>query len=98
MTDINTGPLVDEFIADTAERKSAASAIAHWLTNGRLGSLAKELGNLAEEVERLYVPPARRAEAEHYEELAKSVQDKDLAKYYRDRAKRARRQTGEDGK
>jgi hypothetical protein len=95
MTQVDTGPLVDEFITDTAVRKSAAKALAHWITAGRLGALAKELGNLAAEMERVYTPPERRAEAERFEKLAKSVQDRELARTYREKAKAARSQMGE---
>jgi hypothetical protein len=91
-----TGPLVDEFASDVAERKSAHKAIGQWAAEGRLGDLAKELGELADIVAKSgYVPARRRADAEKYQELAKSVTDRELARYYRDKAKQAATQMGE---
>ncbi len=91
-----TGPAVDAFAADAADRRSVYKAIGYWAAEGRLGDLAAELTELASTVSKSgYVPPARRAEAEKYDELAKSVTDRELARFYREKSRQAAAQTGE---
>jgi hypothetical protein len=92
----SSGSLIDEFAADAARRSSVPEALEHWIAQGKLGALAKELSHLAEELERVYTPPARQAKAERHEALAKSVNDRELAAYHKARAQRARSQMGED--
>ena len=59
-----TGPLIDELAELSANAKSVWKGIAQIGYKGKLGALAKELGNLAEQMEKVYTPPERKAEAE----------------------------------
>jgi hypothetical protein len=43
----------------------------------------------------MYTPPERKADAARFEKAAASTSDRELAAYYRERAKRAHSQTGE---
>jgi hypothetical protein len=43
-----------------------------------------------------YVPPARRDEYDYHDRLAKSVQDRQVAKWHRDQARKIREQVGEE--
>lgn len=63
---------------------------------GKLGGLARDFAQLAEQVAKSgYVPPARREKYEYHDKLAKSVQDRELAAYHRDKAREIRQQLGE---
>ncbi len=60
------------------------------------GALAKELGELAETIAKSgYVPVARRAEHDALVKSADTVGDRELAKYYRQKAAAIRKQLGE---
>ena len=89
-------PVVEDFISAVNRLKSGSQGLAHMAAEGRLGELAEGIGEVAKAVEISgYVPPKRLQEAARDTELAKSVSDRSLALYYRERAKRAAPQTGE---
>jgi hypothetical protein len=63
---------------------------------GLLGQVAKEIAELADKAfDSGYVPPARREKYEYHDRLAKSVGDREVAAFHRDKARQARRQLGE---
>jgi hypothetical protein len=95
-TTFDTGPLLDELAAVSAEQRSTYKAIGLMAAKGKLGALAKELAELADDIAKsAYVPPAAKADHHRYQELAKSVTDRELARFYRDKAAAARSQMGE---
>ena len=87
---------IDLLIRASADEQSVAKGIGHVAAAGMLGTLAKDFGRLAEQVERSgYVPPARREEYERHDRLAKSVGDREVAAYHRERARAIKAQLGE---
>jgi hypothetical protein len=94
-----TGPLTDELAERSANAQSVWKGVAEMAANGKLGALAKELSDLAEKVEKSgFTPPNRRADADRFEKAAANTTDRELASYYRDRARKARSQLGERSK
>ena len=88
--------VVENFISAINQLKSGSEGLAHIAAEGRLGELAEGIGEVASAVEKSgYIPPKRQQEAAKDTELAKSTSNRELAQYYRDRAKRAASQTGE---
>jgi hypothetical protein len=91
-----TGPLVDELAELSANARSVWKGLAQMAGQGKLGALAKELGNLVEHIEKAgYVPPGKGPEVARFEKSAAATSDREHAAYYKERAKRARSQTGE---
>ena len=92
-------PAVDELAKASAANGSLYKGLEHMAALGRLGEVAEQLGQFAEHVSKSgYVPPARRADYERHDRLAKSVQDHEVARYHRDKAREIRGQLGEEVK
>lgn len=92
-------PAVMELVKAINEEQSGSRAVARLITEGKLGTVAKALAEMAEAVSRSgYAPKDRRAEVQRLEKQAASTSDKELARYYKDKAKAARSQLGEDSK
>lgn len=81
----------------SADEGSVYKGLGHMAAAGMLGALAADLGKLAEQVQKSgYVPPAKQAEYDYHDRLAKSSGlDRELARYHRDKAREIRAQLGE---
>jgi hypothetical protein len=91
-------PAVMELVKAVNEEQSGSRAIARLVAEGRLGIVARALTEMAEAVSKSgYAPQDRRAEVQRLEMQAASTSDRELARYYKDRARKARSQTGETG-
>ena len=87
---------IDLLARASADELSVYEGLGHVAAAGMLGTLAKDLAALAEQVEKSgYVPPAKQAEYDHHDRLAKSVQDRELARYHREKARAIQAQIGE---
>jgi hypothetical protein len=91
------GPALDEFAKASAQAGSVYKGLEHMGGLGMIGTLAKELAGLAEQVAKSgYVPPAKREKHEYHDKLAKSANlDRDVARYHRAKAREIRAQLGE---
>jgi len=97
-SDVELPDTVDEFARACADRQSVYKGLQYFVAKGRMGELADAMRELAENVTASgYVAPVDRKEYERLTELAKSVSDKELARYYREKAARIREQLGEAG-
>jgi len=63
---------------------------------GKLREIARDFESLADQVAKSgYIPPARQAEYEHHERLSRSIGDREVARYHRDKMREIRGQLGE---
>jgi hypothetical protein len=98
MTTINfESPAIAELASASAQAGSLYKGIEHMAGLGQLGTVAKELARLADEVAKSgYVPSAKREKHEYHDRLAKSANlDKEIARWHRDKAREIRSQLGE---
>ena len=87
---------IDLLARASADEGSVYKGLEHAAAAGILGTLAKDLAALAEQVERSgYVPPAKQAAYAYHDGLAKSIQDREIAAYHRERARAIKAQLGE---
>jgi hypothetical protein len=94
-TEIEVPPVLEEFIKTVNDFKSPTKGLQAFAAQGRLGDLAKGVQELADAAaDSGYVPPAKREEYQKWNNLAKSVSDRELARHYREKAKRAASQIG----
>src|SRR5258708_17694309 len=92
-------PAIEELANASAKAGSLHRGLEHMAGLGWLGQLAKELADLADQVAKSgYVPPAQREKHDYHQRLAKSVGDRELARYHRDKAREIRAQLGEEAK
>jgi hypothetical protein len=86
-----------EYLAEaSANEHSVMKGLEHVAGAGMLGKLAREIDQLAEKVIKSgYVPSALREKHDYHDRLAKSVQDREVAAYHRDKAREIRAQLGE---
>lgn len=100
MTTIDfNAPALTEFATASASAGSVFRGLEHMAALGLLGQVAKEIAELADKAyDSGYVPPVRRDKYEYHNRLAKSVGDREVAAYHREKAREARRQLGEEGK
>ena len=87
---------IDLLALASADEGSVYKGLGHVAAAGKLGTLAADLAALAEQVTKAgYIPPAKRAEYDRHDRLAKSVQDRELARYHREKARAIQAQLGE---
>jgi hypothetical protein len=100
MTTIKTeSPALDELAKASANAGSLYKGIEAMASLGKLGQVAKEMTELAETVAKSgYVPPAMREKYDYHDKLAKSVQDREVARFHRDKAREIQAQLGEGAK
>jgi hypothetical protein len=91
-------PVIDEFEKACARGHGLYQGIALMAEAGKLRELAKDFARMADQVAKSgYIPPARQAEYERHERLSKSVGDREVARYHRDKMREIRGQLGEGG-
>lgn len=90
---------LDEFEKACAQGHGLYRGLEIMAGQGKLGLLAKAISDLAEvAIKAGYVPAELKEQHEYHDRLAKSVQDKEVAAYHREKAQRLRNQMGEDVK
>jgi hypothetical protein len=91
-------PAVMELVKAINEEQSGSRGVARLISEGKLAAVAKGLAEMAEAVAKSgYAPADKRAEVQRFEKAAARTTDRELARYYKDRARKARSQTGETG-
>jgi hypothetical protein len=99
MTTINvTTPALDKLSEDCA--KSGGSfyrALSKAIQRGDMEAIVKDMAVIAKAVEKAgYVSPEKREQYDYHDRLAKSVSDREVAAYHRERANQIAKQIGED--
>jgi len=90
---------LDEFMGACAEGRGLYEGLAIMGGRGKLGAVAKEIERLAEAVTKTgYVPPEREKEYAYHDRLAKSVGDREVARFHRAKAAEIKNQLGEGRK
>jgi uncharacterized coiled-coil DUF342 family protein len=97
MTEINfDGQAITEFAEASANARSLWKGLEHMGARGLLRQVAREISELAERCEKAgYVPPEHREKYEYHDRLAKSVQDREVAAWHREKAREIAKQIGE---
>jgi hypothetical protein len=99
MTNINVNcPIFEEFAAECYKGGgSPHKALSAMGARGKLGLLAEEMQQIADAVVKAgYVPSELKEKHDYHDRLAKSVQDKEVAAFHREKAKQLASQMGED--
>jgi hypothetical protein len=100
MTTINyENATLEEFEKACSQGHGLDGGLSIMAARGKLGLLGKAISELADQVTKSgYVPAELKAEHDYHDRLAKSVGDREMAAYHRERAKQIKSQMGEDTK
>jgi hypothetical protein len=98
MTTINhENATLQEFEKACAAGRGLDGGLSIMAARGKLGLLAKAIEELADAVVKAgYVPAELKADHDYHDRLAKSVQDREIAGYHREKARQIKSQMGED--
>jgi hypothetical protein len=99
MTTINADcPAIEELQKACAQAHGLYGGIGLMASAGKLREIARDFESLADQVAKSgYVPPARQAEYERHERLSRSIGDREVAAYHRQKMREIRGQLGEGG-
>jgi hypothetical protein len=98
MTTINADcPAIEELQKACAQAHGLYGGIGLMASVGKLREIARDFESLADQVAKSgYVPPAKRADYEYHDKLAKSATlDREVARWHRDKAREIRNQLNE---
>jgi hypothetical protein len=98
---VTTGPALDRLRTAVNEYQGFYPGLIEMISKGELPEIIKDLSDMAKTMQKAgYVPPEmpaeKRKQLDYHNKLAKSVQDKEVAAYHRERARQIAVQIGED--
>ena len=97
---VTTGPALDRLQDAVNSRQSFYGGLIEAIQKGELPEIIKDLNDMATTMHKAgYIPPEmpteKRKQFDYHDRLAKSVQDKEVAAYHRERARQIAVQIGE---